>query len=1124
MQKRAKEFIDLLRSQDLLSPDILEELRRQVSDSKSRLTPELLAKLLVDNGHLTKFQATKLIAEVRDQAAANDQSTDSEDIDEELGFADEAAETDGPVAAVFVDGEDPEDVEVLEAEPVYESSPVAEAVPIEAASTTATAPDDFGTVPKPTKVVRPVQSAANPWDSFRILGVGLILALFVIAGSFLVYYFWRGNAEERLKRADDAYEQRSYETAANMYREFADVFPANDKASYAKVRAALAALRKDSEGAPDPQVGLRTALDVLPRVADEPALNDLRGEVAGALIALASKFNARADGASTTAERKSLMADMEKLLELINDPRFVGATQRNQQAPTLDRIAEDRQRILREINRDEELAKALEEIDQQLEAEDTLAAYDIRKALINRYPLLEADAGLNQRVARATEIQQTLVESGSLDIQLSSSAPQGLLGRSFVLAHRTGSEASALAGHSLFVRVKGSVYGLDGATGEVLWRSSVGRESDSDPLRLGEARSADALIANPARGQLTRVAGVTGATQWSADLGQPLYTPVAEEEELFLTTPAGNVACLDSVSGQTKWVAKLPQPIEVAPGIAFRKPQLYVAAEHSNLYVLGRSDGQCKEVVYLGHRPGSIAVPPVLLMGQLFVFENINNRASKIRIFQTSDSGLELREAQVPIMVEGNIVVPPQADGRRLVVQSDLGQILVLDIEPTADSQKVTTIASIPKNLFQPRLSWTVAADNKLWVADSRFTRFDLQVSLGKLVRAWIKNDGDQFAGPPMKFDNLIVHTRSLRGNLGVRVAAVDASTGEPRWETDLGAPIKLLHAGEDDQVDAINSSAMLFKINSQPLRSQADANPGQGKPAMLFANPVQLATGPIALLNQSRMNQLAVYTPTSHRLRLLAANFGSAAPSCEAVAVEDQLAVGLDNGQVVLIDSSNGSQLGAPYQPAMRAGQAVVWNRPVYFEDSKTLVIASDLQKLVRLSVGDGFRPLSEVDLEVPLVGPLVRVGDQVGGIESSSSGDVLRLFDPSDLAAGASLPLLGRRISGPYAVTDGCLIQTDSHLQFVAPDGRQLWALEFPDSMLAGSPIEAQGKLVLVTRAGEIFVIDQTSGELSGRQDVGQPLSAAPLARPAGLLLGTDEGTVMAVPMPSSLEEATQ
>ncbi len=128
MQKTAKQFLDLLESQQLLAPDILGELRRQVSESKSRLTSELLARLLVDNGHLTKFQATKLIAELSASSAKGPTSSSSTPSDE-LGFAEDplaskqspnSGATPAPVAKVFVD----DDSEIKSAQPPSDAVPV----------------------------------------------------------------------------------------------------------------------------------------------------------------------------------------------------------------------------------------------------------------------------------------------------------------------------------------------------------------------------------------------------------------------------------------------------------------------------------------------------------------------------------------------------------------------------------------------------------------------------------------------------------------------------------------------------------------------------------------------------------------------------------------------------------------------------------------------------------------------------------------------------------------------------------------------------------------------------------------------------------------------------------------
>ena len=946
-----------------------------------------------------------------------------------------------------------------------------------------------------------------------------------MAGYFLLNWFIRGNAEDRLARAKSSYESRSYETAASMYADFAEDFPTNEEASFARVRAALATLRNDSEGAPDPEIGMDTALEVLPEIAEEPSLAEQRSEVAGILIALARKFNERADAAETVTDRKHLMSRMDSLMDMINnDPRYVSANEKNQQLPTLRRIEEDKLRIEREILRDEKLADTLEVIDGRLAEKDTVAAYKARKELINDYPLLEANRAIQERVRQASEIQQTLVQTGSLRPRLSQTVETSDDAGTYVLGNSAGRAAEELRGQLVFVKVKGSVYGLDAASGELLWRRFVGQDFEADPIRLGDTSDVDALVCEPEQGRITRVAGKSGVPLWSVDFGTPIHMPRAESSDLFVTCLDGHVVGLDVESGQTKWVTKLPQPVETSPGLAFGKPNLYVIAEHSNLYVISRSDGACQEVFYTGHRPGSVAVCPRLLLGQLFVMENLNASSAKVRILSTSDVGLEIEDSQVPILMDGNVLVDPQVDGRRMVVQSDLGQILVLDIEPTMETQKVSVLASIPKNLLQPKLSWSVFRNNKLWVADTRFTRFDLQVSLGKLGRAWTENDGDTFAGTPqMLGDKTIIHTRRLRGNQGNRVAAVTAEDGQPIWEVDLGVPVAFLQATDGEQAAAVTTGGMVFNLDDRQLRSQADANPGGGRASMNFSNPVFLSPSVAFLLNSSRPNQFAVF---ANRLRgspltILSANFGSARPSCRPVAVGRTVAIGLDNGQFNLFDPSKGSAVAAPYQPPTQAGQKVRWNTPVYSDDSKTLIVASNLLKLVRLSVGTSLRPLTEKDLETPLDGPLCKLAGDVAAARESGAGHALVIFDGLSLKEKGQIAISGPPLAGPFSVEGGCVIQSSSKLAFVADDGRKRWEVEFPKSNLIGPPVETEGKLLLATQAGQIWLLDPQSGEPVGKTDVGQTLSSTPILTLDGIMIGTDEGTVLKLPLPTTLSE---
>src|SRR6188768_671824 len=60
MAKTAQEFLDHLASNDLIPPEVLESLRRQVAKATKPVSSGTLARLLVDNGHLTETQGERL--------------------------------------------------------------------------------------------------------------------------------------------------------------------------------------------------------------------------------------------------------------------------------------------------------------------------------------------------------------------------------------------------------------------------------------------------------------------------------------------------------------------------------------------------------------------------------------------------------------------------------------------------------------------------------------------------------------------------------------------------------------------------------------------------------------------------------------------------------------------------------------------------------------------------------------------------------------------------------------------------------------------------------------------------------------------------------------------------------
>src|SRR4249920_36399 len=65
MSALGRKVMDLAEQQGLLDGKAIAELRKQVAESKFVITPEAIAKVLVDHGHLTPFQARRLVSQAQ---------------------------------------------------------------------------------------------------------------------------------------------------------------------------------------------------------------------------------------------------------------------------------------------------------------------------------------------------------------------------------------------------------------------------------------------------------------------------------------------------------------------------------------------------------------------------------------------------------------------------------------------------------------------------------------------------------------------------------------------------------------------------------------------------------------------------------------------------------------------------------------------------------------------------------------------------------------------------------------------------------------------------------------------------------------------------------------------------
>ncbi|MCC9654228.1 outer membrane protein assembly factor BamB family protein [Rhodopirellula halodulae] len=1116
----ANELIDQLERRGLLDQEIIEALREQLSQGGSRVTPEAVAKLLVDNGQLTRFQATKLIGELRSETYESEAAEvveGDEDLTAQLIDDDEVAEAVVEVEDAF--GDDPVEVEAIEAEPV---AVVAEAESID---------DSMGGAParpRPSSARIKKPETKSTWDSFKIYGYLGIIGFLVIAGGILWFVLSKGNADEFIALANKQYDSQSYQPAQDAYIAYLDQFGESSQySSLARTRITMCELFR-AEQMTDPVAGLEMAKEKLPTIIDEEAMNDERGNLAGLLVDVAENLANAAQEAKETEEKRRLLGRLDEQQELIDNPNYMLSTMKTTLSGRLLQITEARNRVRREIDRNVRLDETEAAMKTALENKNTKEAYDQRISLLRDFPELVNDPRLVTLIEQASDIQQTLVRPSAKTPKISTEpADDGAL-RSIVLTTRQGDSVPGVGEEVYFLRAGGSVLAFAVDDGRLLWRDYTGQGEDYTPLRLDDGMAV--LLSDMANDEIRRCRGEDGEVEWRAAIGESFAEPVAGRDSVLVTLHSGTLVSMDSDSGDVKWSTDLSQELSTPAGLDDTLNRIYIPGGHSNLYVLNARDGKCIESLYLGHEEGTIAVAPVSLLGHLFVIENAGSDYAQVHVLKVDEKGEKVTPAQPPFRLSGNVVVPPIIQNRRLIVLTDRGQVAVYDIEPTSENEQVSLIAQQVAAYDKPTLTRMAVGRSQMWITGTRIGRYELQINTGRVVYDWGKNEGDTFIGQPLSLDDVLVHARILKGTSAIRVTAAEPKTGRELWRTDVGTPIAMITPAPESGFHAVTSQGALFELTSESLASGSTQgpieNPGANGISMSFQNPIEVDDTRRVLLNQAQKGEALIYDPTRRSEKLRKVTFQLTGPKPVGVATFSGggLFLPLDTGRAVLMDWQTGRVIGAPFQPASDPTATVQWTNPVKSTaDPDQVLIADSRKKLYRLRVGEQIRELSSVDLEAPFLGSAAAVDSSFIAGASGPASDFLVGHDQTGLEQSFKKVLEGRIVWGPVTAESeatgqvALVITDDQVLRAFSATGEALFQTALPE---AGKPVDEVvsigGRWVLTGRDGWLTSIDPATGEEVGTTRLGQPLSASPLPVGNKLLVPGTEGVVYITNIP--------
>ena len=1113
----ANELIDRLERLGLLDQEIIEALREQLEQSGTRITPEAVAKLLVDNGQLTHFQATKLIGELRSGEYEEPVAESTDDADLTAGIDE--------VEVVVEEATEAEPVEVF-ATPAFEAEPVVvEAAPVEVA---AVGVEALGAgVPDNTPRERPTPSRKKPeepktvWDSFKIYGYIAIIVLLLLTLGAGIWMLGREDADQFIARANDAYDNQNYPNAQKHYLTFLDNFGEEHQySSLSRTRVTMTELYKAAEFKQEPEQAVDLAKLKLPLIAEEEGMNEERGNLAQLLVDIAKNLASAAGRAKDTPRKQELLAKLDEQRELMANAVYMPASMRTTLEAQILAVEEDRARVERDINRNISLDNAEASMTDSLAEKNTKAAYDTRTALLRNFPDLRENERLVKLILEASKIQKGLVESSAKIPDVSDGLAEDGEVESVLLTTLAGTVAPELRGVTLYFRAGGSILAFDGENGKLRWRKFVGYSKELPPIRLEDG----VLLSESSTLEVLRCSEDDGSVLWRTKIDEPFGQPVSDGDEIYVSTESGRVICLDVETGEAKWVTQIPQNLEVAPGVDDRAKRAYVVGDHSNLYLLNTRDGACLESFYVGHEPGTVSVPAVPLLGHVFVIVNAGSDYANLKVLRTDETGGQLKQTQ-SFRLSGNVRVPPIIQGRRLVVLTDLGEVVVYDIEPTAERDQVAEAAKLPPFYDQPTPTQMAVGRSQMWITGTRIGRYELQINTGRVIRDWLKHEFDTFIGEPYSTDDALVYARILRGTSAIRVTAANPKTGEEIWRTDVGVPVALLTLppGSGD-LHSITTQAALFNIDSEAEQVGATdgpiENPGKKSVAIRFENPIAIDENRSLMLNQVDGQSIIVYEPERElgMLRQLTMYFASGKPRDGGLVAGGGLFLPLDNGRAVLVDWRTGKAIGTPFQPASDPNKNVNWTNSISLpSDPDQIVLADSRRKMYRLRVGDQIRELASTDLEFDLLDQIAGVDSTIVAATAGPASDFVVGFDIVSLKPKFKTLLDGRVVWGPVSVGDIGVYQTDdSVLRGIDAEGKSLFQIPLPDGLPVGKPIMSDGKVVLAGKSGWITVFDPATGAVTGTLDLGQPISASPLVKEGILLVPGTEGVIYRAPLP--------
>ncbi|MBL8825478.1 MAG: PQQ-binding-like beta-propeller repeat protein [Planctomycetaceae bacterium] len=955
-----------------------------------------------------------------------------------------------------------------------------------------------------------VKRRAGTWDSPLLLAGGGALLLMIFVGIALWFSLGRESGDELLRLADEDVRQGAFDQAIFKYNRFDSSLASHPRASYARVQRGMAKLRKavdTTSETSDWPANLKLAQQVVDEIGKEANFADARPELAALLPQIAEQLAKAAvesdDAAQLDAARESY--------ELATKPQLIPEALR----PVVK--LQEVEQLLRLAERRHQKAQSLEKTALAIVAAagngDFAAGFDLQRQLLVAYPDLRTNDKLTAAMQTLSGGLRDAVKHERVNIAAQTGEPDTAVRRAVTpILYGNGIPAEPVDdGAWVVVQIRDAAYGLDAATGRVLWRRYIGPSGYAQ--RIDVTPQSDALLVDAVNTQLVRLDARTGTVRWRTPFEQSITAaPTIVRGAAIVVTSGGRLHQVDLASGAITEQWRLPQEIATSPSVDPREDVIYVVVDHSHLFVLSRGKQACVEVMTVGHASGQIIVPPLVMGRYLFLAQNLSSVGGKLLGMLTNTQGLELKPFTSQ-QYNGQVTTPLVAQGRTLALVNEFGTASVYEVSPAEPTPALNRVLEVPGDNQPPQSRYLQLVGGTLTIGGYEVTINELQPSRGRFSRQWSSGGTEGIVTAPQTVDGRVIYVRQAEPQGAVLIEGAENITAGKRWQTRLAGPVTVDTLVDNQSLRLLTSIGDTVRVERESPESVSLAS------AVHLPTPHQAVIEALPLddkrwLALTRDQRLLVIDVPAKTAKLL----HDQVPGGTAV-FEDHVLVPRLSGEIEALQRTDLSRSWQPFQPRLTPGVDYHWTRPAIAADGQSFVVSDRRTQLYRVGLKSQpqvhLAAVAAVTTTEPVESAII-AGSTVYGRDGH--GRVLA-FALEDLKPGASWDLKVTPDAGPWSVGKRALAVSAAGELWCFDQGKEAWQVAWPQGALAGEPLLlGNDAALLATRAGEIWHVDLKSGATQRHVSVHQALRGAMTLVGDQLLVTSTDGTLLWLDAPRS------